>query len=288
MTKWTAANLPDLTGRTVVITGGSDGIGLVAAREFARVGARVVLAVRNLQKGESAAADIEGRVEVQLVDVSDLASVRSFADAWTGDLDILVNNAGIMNVPLNRTADGFESQMATNYFGPFVLTNLLLPHITDRVVSVSSQLHRMGKPHLDDLAGLGRPYKSAEAYNDSKFDLVLFSTELQRRLDAAGSRVRSVVAHPGIASTKLASHSTAGKVTGALRFLFNDPARGALPTLFAATQDVPGNSYIGPDGPGNMRGYPAIGKAAPAAIDPQTAAKLWTLTTLLTGITTPV
>jgi NAD(P)-dependent dehydrogenase (short-subunit alcohol dehydrogenase family) len=188
-----------------------------------------------------------------------------------------------MDVPLTRTADGFESQMATNYLGPFALTNLLLPHITDRVVSVSSQLHRMGSPQLEDLNGQNRPYKAMDAYNDSKLNLVLFSTELQRRLTASGSPVRSVVAHPGIAATNLAGHSAAGKVTSALRFLFNDAEHGALPSLFAATQDIPGNSYVGPSGFGSLKGHPRIRRPAAAGLDTATAARLWTLTARLTG-----
>lgn len=214
--------------------------------------------------------------------MSDLGSVRRFARDWSGDLDVLVNNAGIMNVPLRRTADGFESQLATNYVGPFALTNLLLPHITDRVVSVSSQLHRQGKVHLDDLAGPQQPYKALDAYNDSKLAVVLFSTELQRRLTEAGSPVRSVVAHPGIASTDLAMHSRSGRLTNALRFMFNDPERGALSLLYAATQDVPGNAYVGPGGLGGMRGFPITGRAAPAGVDPDTARRLWTATAKLT------
>jgi NAD(P)-dependent dehydrogenase (short-subunit alcohol dehydrogenase family) len=283
MTKWSAADLPDMSGRTVVITGASGGIGLITARELARVGAKVVLAVRTVSRGRTAAGLIPGRTEVRELDVSDLGSVRRFAAEWTGGIDVLINNAGIMDVPLTRTADGFESQMATNYLGPFALTNLLLPHITDRVVSVSSQLHRMGSPQLEDLNGQNRPYKAMDAYNDSKLNLVLFSTELQRRLTASGSPVRSVVAHPGIAATNLAGHSAAGKVTSALRFLFNDAEHGALPSLFAATQDIPGNSYVGPSGFGSLKGHPRIRRPAAAGLDTATAARLWTLTARLTG-----
>jgi len=283
MTKWSAADLPDMSGRTVVITGASGGIGLITARELARVGAKVVLAVRTVSRGRTAAGLIPGRTEVRKLDVSDLGSVRRFAAEWTGGIDVLINNAGIMDVPLTRTADGFESQMATNYLGPFALTNLLLPHITDRVVSVSSQLHRMGSPQLEDLNGQNRPYKAMDAYNDSKLNLVLFSTELQRRLTASGSPVRSVVAHPGIAATNLAGHSAAGKVTSALRFLFNDAEHGALPSLFAATQDIPGNSYVGPSGFGSLKGHPRIRRPAAAGLDTATAARLWTLTARLTG-----
>ncbi len=284
MKKWSATDLPDMSGRTVVITGASGGIGLITARELARVGANVVLAVRTLRKGREAANQIPGRTEVRELDVSDLASIRRFANEWTGPIDVLINNAGIMNVPLTRTADGFDSQMATNYFGPFALTNLLLPRITDRVVAVSSQLHRLGKPHLQDLTGRNRPYKAMNAYYDSKLDVVLFSTELQRRLVASGSSVKSIIAHPGIASTNLVSHTLSGRVMfGSLRFLLNDAEHGALPSLFAATQDIPGNSYVGPNGLGSVKGYPKIGKPAAAGLDTRTATELWTLTAQLTG-----
>jgi NAD(P)-dependent dehydrogenase (short-subunit alcohol dehydrogenase family) len=141
----------------------------------------------------------------------------------------------------------------------------------------------MGSPQLEDLNGQNRPYKAMDAYNDSKLNLVLFSTELQRRLTASGSPVRSVVAHPGIAATNLAGHSAAGKVTSALRFLFNDAEHGALPSLFAATQDIPGNSYVGPSGFGSLKGHPRIRRPAAAGLDTATAARLWTLTARLTG-----
>jgi NAD(P)-dependent dehydrogenase (short-subunit alcohol dehydrogenase family) len=185
MSKWTAADLPDLSGRTVVVTGASGGIGLITARELARVGARVVLAVRDVAKGEAALAGIAGRAEVRRLDVSSLDSVRSFADDWTGELDVLVNNAGVMDIPLSRTPEGLDLQTATNYFGPFALTRLLLPRITDRVVHIASQLHRMGHARPDDLNWVQRPYRLLDAYNDSKLDLMLFSLELQRRLTAA-------------------------------------------------------------------------------------------------------
>jgi NAD(P)-dependent dehydrogenase (short-subunit alcohol dehydrogenase family) len=288
MSTWTLSDLGDQSGRTLIVTGASSGLGLIVARELAAAGAHVVLAVRDVAKGREAAAGMTGRTEVRELDVSDLGSVRRFAAAWSGPVDVLVNNAGIMEVPLARTAGGFESQFATNYLGPFVLTGLLLPHITDRVVTVASQLHRMGKVHLHDLNSTARPYKASAAYNDSKLAAVLFSLELQRRLDAAGSPVRSMVAHPGIASTNLARHAASGKVTHALRFLFNDPATGALSILHAATQDVPGNSYIGPRGPGGMKGHPAPGKAASAGRDTDTAQRLWAATeTLLAATTNP-
>lgn len=278
MTKWTSTDIPDLVGRTAVVTGASSGLGFITARELARAGARVVLAVRNASKGEQAAAGIGGHTEVRQLDVSSLASVRAFADS-------LINNAGIMQVPESRTADGFELQAATNYLGPFALTNLLLPQITGRVVTLSSQLHRMGHARADDLNWDKRRYNALGAYCDSKLDDLLFAFELQRRLTAAGSSVRSIAAHPGIATTSLAAH--AGGLTALisrLTFLQNDPEHGALPTLYAATQDVPGGSYVGPDGIASIKGYPKIGKPSRAARDADTARQLWDVSSLLTGV----
>lgn len=283
MAKWTAGDLPDLTGRTVLVTGGGSGIGLVTAREMGRVGARVVLGVRSVERGRRAVAGLPGDHEVRRLDVSDLASVRGFAQEWTGDLDILVNNAGVMDIPAARTADGFDVQTATNYTGPFVLTNLLLPHLTDRVVNVTSQLHRQSRLDLHDLDWRTRRHHPMAAYRDSKLALVLFSLELQRRLTAAGSPVRSVLAHPGIATTSLAAHSSAN-IVNRFSLLLNDPEHGALPLLYAATQDLPGNAYVGPDGLGGVKGHPAVRKAAKAGLDQARAAELWRITAQLTGI----
>jgi NAD(P)-dependent dehydrogenase (short-subunit alcohol dehydrogenase family) len=171
-------------------------------------------------------------------------------------------------------------QTATNYLGPFVLTNLLLPRIRDRVVSIASQLHRRGQVHLDDLAWQRRKYRPMEAYYDSKLALVLFSLELQRRMSEP---VRSVLAHPGIAVTGLAAHSPASNINR-LGFLLNDAAHGALPTLYAATQDVPPNAYVGPDGLGSIRGYPTVRRPSAAGLDPATANRLWQATATLTKL----
>jgi NAD(P)-dependent dehydrogenase (short-subunit alcohol dehydrogenase family) len=228
-------------------------------------------------------ADVSGSVEIRRLDVSDLRSIRTFVDTIETTVDVLVNNAGVMDIPAQRTADGFDLQTATNYFGPFVLTNLLIDRISDRVVSVASQLHRMAHLNLDDLDWRTRRYKPSQAYADSKLAIVLFSLELQRRLTAAGSPVRSVLAHPGIATTTLAAHSSSNWINR-LGFLLNDPEHGALPTLYAATQDVPGNAYVGPDGPGSIKGYPVVRTPSKAGLDVGLAARLWDVTAASTGI----
>ncbi|QXC59988.1 SDR family NAD(P)-dependent oxidoreductase [Aquihabitans sp. G128] len=247
--------------------------------------------MRDVAKGEAAAATITGATEVRALDLADLASVRSFADAWTGPLDVLVNNAGVMAIPLRRTADGFEMQVGTNHLGHFALTNLLLPHLTDRVVTVSSQAHRGGTIRQDDLNWEQGGYKAWPAYGQSKLANLLFTLELQRRLDAAGSPLRAVAAHPGYASTNLQSHSESA-VMGLLmrigdKVLAQSDEMGALPTLYALSQDLPGNSYVGPDGLGQQRGHPKLVDRTAKASDPAAAAQLWTTSERLTGVAFP-
>jgi NAD(P)-dependent dehydrogenase (short-subunit alcohol dehydrogenase family) len=283
MPKWTSADLPRMDGRTVVITGAGRGIGLIAARELARMGATVVAAVRDPAKARPTLAEVAGSVHVRQLDVSDLGSIRAFADATEGTVDVLVNNAGVMDIPAQRTADGFDLQTATNYFGPFVLTNWLADRSTDRVVGVTSQLHRRARLDLADLDWRTRAYNPMQAYCDSKLAVVLFSLELQRRLRAAGRPVRSVLAHPGIATTALAAHSSASRINR-LRFLLNDPEHGALPTLYAATQDVPANAYVGPDGQGSIKGYPVVRRPGKSGRDAEAAGRLWEATAALTGV----
>ena len=208
MTGWTAADLPSFAGRTVIVTGANSGLGLVTARELARVGAKTILAVRNKAKGDEAAASMTGDVEVRSLDLQDLASVRAFADG-VDSVDVLVNNAGIMAVPYAQTVDGFESQIGTNHLGHFALTNLLLPKITERVVTVSSVLHLIGWISLKDLNWKSRPYSAWLAYGQSKLANLLFTSELQRRLDAAGSPVKAHAAHPGYSATNLQGNTAA-------------------------------------------------------------------------------
>ena len=285
MTEWTAADLPSFAGRTVIVTGANSGLGLVTARELARVGAKTILAVRNTAKGDQAAAGITGDVEVRKLDLQDLASVRAFADGVDG-VDVLINNAGIMAVPYAQTVDGFESQIGTNHLGHFALTNLLLPRITDRVVTVSSMMHLLGWVNLNDLNWKSRPYLAWPAYGQSKLANLLFTKELQRRLDAGGSQVRALVAHPGYSATNLQGQTgnrMGTRVWGAGNRLFATTADfGARQTLYAASQDLPGNTFVGPRFA--MRG--ATGPTpyrAPLARDAKKATALWELSEQLTG-----
>jgi NAD(P)-dependent dehydrogenase (short-subunit alcohol dehydrogenase family) len=285
--KWTAADLPRLDGRTFVITGANSGLGLTAARALGAAGAHVVLAVRDLERGRSAASAVPGPTDVRRLDLADLASVREFAEAWDGDLDVLVNNAGVMATPEGRTADGFETQIGTNHLGHFALTNLLLPRVTDRVVTLSSGAHRMGQIRFEDLH-FERGYNRWRAYGQSKLANLLFTLELQRRLSEADSPVRALAAHPGWAATNLQSHTGSRLQSVALALgnlvISQSEEMGALPTLYAATQDVPGGTYVGPDGPFEGRGHPTIVGRSGAASDGAAARRLWDLSEQATGV----
>ena len=289
MTSWTAANLPSFAGRTVIVTGANSGLGAVTARELARVGAQVILAVRNTGKGEAAARDMTGDLEVRRLDLQDLASVRQFADG-VDTVDVLINNAGVMAVPHAVTADGFETQIGTNHLGHFALTNLLLPKITDRVVTVSSLVHWMGYISLRDLNWTSRPYSAWVAYGQSKLANLLFTSELQRRLKTAGSPQRALAAHPGYSHTNLQGR-TGRKFGDAVmsvgtRVLATDADFGARQTLYAASQDLPGDSFIGPSFGMAGRSRP-VGRS-PLAKRTATASALWDLSERLTETKFPL
>lgn len=281
-----------MTGRTAVITGANSGIGRAAARALAAAGARVTLAVRDPEKGRAAAAAMPGDTDVRELDLANLASVRSFAAGWEGDIDLLINNAGVMVPPLTRTADGFELQFGTNHLGHFALTNLLLDHVTGRVVTVSSTGHRMGRIDFNDLNWERKPYKAWAAYGQSKLANLLFTSELQRRLSEAGSPVIATAAHPGYASTNLQFHSQRRSMDliGAIgnRLLAQDENGGALPTLYAAVADVPGNSFAGPGGFMEQRGAPKLVGRSSAAKDDDVARRLWEVSEELTGVRFPL
>jgi NAD(P)-dependent dehydrogenase (short-subunit alcohol dehydrogenase family) len=284
---WTAADIPDQSGATIVVTGANSGIGEVTARELAAHGATVILACRNTSKGDAAAARMRGDVTVKRLDLADLASVRAFATD-VGAVDVLINNAGVMAVPKARTADGFEMQLGTNFLGHFALTGLLLPKVGSRVVTLSSGAHRMGQINIDDLNWQRRHYRRWAAYGQSKLADLMFAYELQRRLSATGSSVISVAAHPGYASTELQSKTQSVQdllmaVTN--RLVAQSADRGALPTLYAATAaQVVGGAYYGPDGIGELRGGPKRVDSSSASRNEAVAVALWQRAEELTGV----
>jgi NAD(P)-dependent dehydrogenase (short-subunit alcohol dehydrogenase family) len=287
MTTSSSSPTPDLTGRTVIITGANSGIGRAAAGALAGAGARVVLAVRNIEKGRAAAAAMTGETEVRRLDLASLASVSEFATSWDGDIDLLINNAGVMVPPLTRTADGFELQFGTNHLGHFALTNLLLEHVTGRVVTVSSTAHRTGSIDFEDLNWERKRYWAWPAYGQSKLANLLFSSELQRRLTAAGSQVLSNAAHPGYAATNLqfSSGNRLFDLLGSVgnRLIAQDEEGGALPTLYAALADIPGDSFAGPGGFMEQRGPAKLVGRSGAARDGEVARRLWEVSEELTG-----
>ena len=293
MTGFSAADVQDRTGQTAIVTGASSGIGLATAKALVAHGARVILAVRDEAKGRNAAKAMPGPggAEVAVLDLASLDSVRAFARDWSRQpVDLLINNAGVMIPPLSRTADGFELQFGTNHLGHFALTNLLLPNVKGRVVTVSSSAHRYGRIDFDDLNWEHRRYRAWRAYGQSKLANLLFTAELQRRLAEAGSPVLSMAAHPGYAATNLQSHSDSRLMEFAMgtlgnRLIAQDAASGALPTLYAATAELPGNTFAGPSGFGGLRGAPAPCARSKAASDAEVARRLWQVSESLTGVT---
>jgi NAD(P)-dependent dehydrogenase (short-subunit alcohol dehydrogenase family) len=299
MARWTADEIPDLSGRTAVVTGGNSGIGYHTALELARHGARVVVASRSADKGRAAVKQIKeatsgaGVVEWAGLDLADLSSVRDFAAHVDGSIDLLVNNAGVMMVPRQQTVDGFELQFGTNHLGHFALTGLLLPALLaassgapPRVVTVSSGEHHKGTMNFDDLMG-EQSYGQMRAYQQSKLANLLFTFELQRRADAAGVDLLSVAAHPGFAATNLGRSGNPLMALGVriAQLAAQPAAQGALPTLYAATApDVRGAEYFGPDGRGEQRGYPQRVRASVAAQDEAAAKRLWETSEELTGV----
>ncbi|MFK5689421.1 oxidoreductase [Ornithinimicrobium sp. LYQ92] len=293
MAPFSLADIPSLTGRTAVVTGANSGLGRATARALAAKGARVVLAVRDRVKGREAAATMTGDLHVRRLDLADLASVRAFAEGLDGPVDLLINNAGLMVPPLGRTADGFELQFGTNHLGHFALTNLLLPTLTGRVVTVSSNGHRAGSIDFEDLQWERRPYRAARAYGQSKLANLLFTAELQRRLNEAGSSVLATAAHPGMASTNLLRPPGTRPRREAMQrrvahLLAQSDDDGSLPTLYAAVADIPGNSYVGPSGFLQGRGAPTLVSRSRQARDGDLARRLWTVSEQLTGVIFPL
>ncbi len=306
-TRWTAAQIPDLTGKIVLITGANSGLGLESTRALSAKGAHVIMACRNADKAQSAVADIREGVpsaalDVMSLDLSSLASVRSFASAVLSKykrIDVLLNNAGLMAVPYAKTADGFEMQFGTNHLGHFALTGLLFERLLAtpgaRVVNVASQAHKAGKMRWDDLAWEGS-YSKWRAYGMSKLANLLFTYELARRVKSAGLAVLSTAAHPGYAATnlqhvgpELSGSRWIGQLTRMANPVLGQPAdMGALPQLYAAcAEDVQPGDYIGPDGWFAARGYPEKGDSNARSHNEDDAKKLWEVSERLTSVTFP-
>jgi NAD(P)-dependent dehydrogenase (short-subunit alcohol dehydrogenase family) len=306
---WTTADIPPQDGRTALVTGVSvGGLGYFTALELARAGAQVVLAGRSADRvADAEKAILEevpvARLERLLVDLASLESVREAAASYPDALDVLVNNAGIMAPPYAASVDGFESQLATNHLGPFLLTGLLLPQVRDsgRVVTVASQMHRVAsKAPLGDPQAKPRPYLRWIAYSQTKQANLLFTFELDRRLRAAppaGGRrsVSALAAHPGYAGTHLMANGRFGRSSGGVASIVNavnrrfsqSPVAGAWPTLMAATADLPGSTYCGPSGPGEAYGTPQVVGCSRLARDPDAARRLWEISEQATGIRYP-
>ena len=292
--------MEDLSGKRVIITGAAHGIGFEAAKELAAKGADVVMAVRNVDKGEKAAENIRSTypsasVTVMNLNLADLGSVKEFASEYAARfdrIDVLINNAGVMMPPYKRTRDGFELQFGTNHLGHFALTASLLPLIMStplsRVVTVSSIAARKGRINFKNLDG-SHGYNPMTFYRQSKLANLLFSKELQHRLERAGSSGISILCHPGITATNILSRGSGKETFGPLKNLMRvvaQPAeRGALPTLYAATHpDLRGGECIGPDNRNNTRGYPVLTDDANRLFDPDLSARLWEVSESLTGV----
>ena len=294
--KWDASNIAGQSGRIVIVTGSSSGIGFETAKVLAGKNANIIIAVRNLDKGNLAADRIKlqyknAAVSVMELDLANLKSIRTFADNFRkkySHLDLLINNAGVMIPPYSKTGDGFELQFGTNHLGHFALTALLINLVREtknsRIINVSSAAHKSGTIDFDDLNWAKRKYSAWRAYGDSKIANLYFTYELHRRLDIAGSKVIVAAAHPGWTATELQRHSG---IFIALNSLFaQNVFMGALPTLYAATADnVCGGDYFGPSGWQEWRGYPKKVESNELSHDRNIAAQLWNVSEKLTNIT---
>lgn len=293
--KWDSRDITDQQGRVAIVTGSSSGIGYETARVLANKNATVIIAVRNQEKGEKAAAKIrsghaEADVAVMLLDLANLASVRAFAAQFQQQysrLDLLINNAGVMVPPYGKTVDGFELQFGTNHLGHFALTGLLLDLLRrtpgSRIVNVSSNMHKTGRINFDDLNWENRRYNAWQAYGDSKIANLYFTRELARQLAGAGDHPLVAAAHPGWTATELQRNTGAISL---LNYLFaQDITMGALPTLYAAlAEDVRPGDYFGPSGIMEMRGYPKQTTPSQRARDAAKAQRLWEVSETLTGV----
>ncbi len=295
MTEWTPARLGDLTGKRVIVTGATNGVGLGTARALARAGAHVVMAVRNTELAAQRANEIGGSTSIAKVDLADLSSVRAFADALDGDVDILINNAGMLTASREETVDGFEKTIGTNLLGPLALTNLIFPRVRSQIINVGSQAHRSATLRLDDMHLRTAKWTSMGAYARSKLAVMMWGLDLDRRLRQSNSPVVSHLTHPGWVSSNLSSISdspvmaAADKVVKRLANVFgNDIDAGAATSLYCISEPIPPGAYVGIDGRWGLKGAPVmIGRSA-VACDYEAAARLVEFAEKETGTTLPV
>ncbi|WP_319437018.1 SDR family NAD(P)-dependent oxidoreductase [Mycobacterium sp. RTGN5] len=295
VTQWSPSRLGNLTGKRIIVTGATNGVGLGTTRALARAGAHVILAVRNTTLGAQRAAEISGSTEVLEVDLGDLASVRAFAERLDGDVDILINNAGVLNDRRHETVDGFEATLGVNMLGPFALTNLLFSRVRSHIINVASDGHRMAMLRLDDMHLRRTKWTALNSYGHSKLAMMLWGLELDRRLRAADSGVITHLIHPGWVASNLAQTSdsplmsAAYKVVDGLAQRFaNDVDQGAVPTLYSISEPIPPGSYVGPVGRFGLRGAPALLGRSPGACDYDAAARVVQFAEQETGTTLPV
>jgi NAD(P)-dependent dehydrogenase (short-subunit alcohol dehydrogenase family) len=284
-----------LTGKRIMVTGATNGVGLGTARVLARAGAHVILAVRNTDLGAQRAAEIGGSTSIVKLDLADLSSVRAFPELLDGDVDILINNAGAISQHRTDTVDGFETTIATNFLGPFALTNLLFERVRSQIIIVGSDAHRSATLRLDDMHLRSREWAVLRAYGRSKLAVMLWGLELDRRLREAHSPIVTQLVHPGWVASNLshlsdkpvmaAAHRVAKKVATRLG---NDIEQGAGPTLYCISEPIPPGSYVGVDGRLGLKGGPVLMGRSTLACDYEAAAKVFEFAERETGTKLPV
>ena len=294
-TQWAPSRLGDLSGKRIIVTGSTNGVGLGTARALARAGAHVIMAVRNLDLGAQRAAEIGGDTAVVKLDLADQSSVRAFPDLFGGDVDILVNNAGLVAQRRSDTVDGFEITMGTNFLGPFALTNLLFERVRSTIINVGSNAHKSSSIAFDDPHLRSRKWSTFPAYGRSKLAVMLWGLELDRRLREAGSPVTSFLTDPGWVSSNLSNVSDTrvmsalhSVVTTVANVVGNDIDAGAAPTLYCISEPIPPGSYVGCDGRLGLTGGPTLSGRTANACDYEDARKLWEFAERETGTTLPI
>ena len=291
-TQWSVSRLGNLSGKRIIVTGATNGVGFATARSLARAGAHVILAVRNLELGAQRAAEMGGDTSVLKLDLADQSSVREFPTLFDGNVDILINNAGIVSQHRTETVDGFETMMGTNFLGPFALTNLLFSRVRSQIINVGSDAHRTATIAFDDPHLRTRKWSALPAYGRSKLAMMLWGLELDRRLRVAGSPVSSYLTHPGWVASNLSNVSDKKVMTAfhsivraSATVLANDIDAGAAPTLYCITEPIPPGSYVGIDSRWGLKGGPTLSGRAAVACDYADAARLWEFAERETGTT---